>query len=84
MSSTKKKKQDKPLLPTNPLEGVEGELAVMPPLQDPYILVRVMRDTEGRIVLEQEGKPRRIAGTDDAFVEVARQFASDLVKERQI
>lgn len=48
------------------------------------ITVKVYRDGEGRLVLAQEGKPKRIAGSDDAFPEVARQFASDFIKERQI
>lgn len=89
MSSSRKKK---PLLPEGaldapvseaPVEAV-GKLAVMPKIQDPAILVRVFRDEEGRLVLEQENKPKRIAGSDDAFIEVARQFADSIVKERQI
>lgn len=50
----------------------------------PVVEVAIYRDEEGRLVLDQKGKSKRIAGSDDAFIEVARQFAEAIVKERQI
>ena len=48
------------------------------------VVIELYRDGEGRLVLAQEGKPKRIAGSDEAFPEVARQFGADFVKERLV
>lgn len=90
--STKKKKTER----KEAVLDVQEEVVEVPQVTEvveetvvaekaPNILeIKVYRDGEGRIVLTQEGKPNRIAGSDEAFVEVARQFATAVVKERQI
>ena len=61
-------------------EAPKQEKAVEPK----KVLLEVYRDGEGRLVLAQEGKPKRIAGSDEAFAEVARQFGAEFAKERLV
>jgi hypothetical protein len=66
---------------TEEVQEVPVEL-VEPPSR-PVLEVQVYRDDEGRLVLETQGK-KRIAGNDEAFAEVTRQFGAQVVTERLI
>lgn len=66
------------------LQEVAEEPVVEPVKEVKKLKLEVYRDEEGRLVIAAEGKPKRIAGTDEAFAEVARQLGAEIVKERLI
>ena len=85
----KKQEVSKSEKPAETVQEVKEKKEVL--VEEPVIVpeeksltVKISRDEQGRLALQIEGKAKRIAGTDDAFPEVARQLGAEIVKERLI
>lgn len=88
VTETKKEvsKSEKPVETKQEVREKKEVLAKEPVIvpEEKSLTVKISRDEQGRLTLQAEGQAKRIAGTDDAFPEVARQFGAEIVKERLI